>query len=415
MRQLILFILVIPLILLPNIVYGYNAIITLPSTSNCVYEGPYNQTTGTFNCANIPTGSNQTVAKTWIAPNNQYPSSYNSSNGITYFSQFPSSSLYNTNSGLGFDYVIFIKSNNIVNALNINSGNIDFQGNSSFVLQSTINQVSNGNNKLSSIYVKSGNYNLTQTLLFPNTLPMGFQFETSPSTIFNYYGSGKIIQIDSSYLADYKFGILNCNTYSDGVRIEPVNIGPNGQNVFVVSSFSANRIFYCNNSVVFDNNNGSIANSNFYVNSIISAVHSNSNSSITNSTGFKVIGNTSHIFQGNHITNQYLQSGGSGNGGKCWTGVLEGSALFNWNYVNANNWNLYGVDGENRSCSIGIDTFASNDSFYGSVEDFIGGTGILFDKYSGDNIISMTPIPSFAVNQDSNNNIILEPNHWGIH
>ena len=129
--------------------FAISSTIITPNTSNCTYEGPYNQTTGNFQCATIPQGSNQTVPHSWDSGTNQYPSSYNSVTGITGFSNFPNfNNQVNIQTPSKFDYIIY-KSNGFTIGLNTNTYHIDFNStNSANVIQSSISGLPNGGNLL---------------------------------------------------------------------------------------------------------------------------------------------------------------------------------------------------------------------------------------------------------------------------
>lgn len=171
--------------------FAISSTIITPNDSSCQYEGPYNHTTGIFQCAIIPQGSNQTIPQSWSSPSNQYPSSYNSNTGITYFSNFPSNNIQSHLNS--YDYIINY-TNGFSLAQNTKTGLIDYN---STDLMSILQSIDN-TGKTSNVFIMSSQFYQAKSDVVINHIALIQGSGMNNTTIIrNYNANSEIFNVYS--------------------------------------------------------------------------------------------------------------------------------------------------------------------------------------------------------------------------
>ncbi|GEM_PF-3119351 len=277
--------------------------------------------------------------------------------------------------------------------------------------------IANGAGK---VYVDAGTYVLgSNTLSFPATIPIGFEFICSKAAIFNYSGTTDIVNIDSNSACNFEFGILNGNsngTTVNGIHLQPRNAGVNGQITVVTSRVAANKIATVKNGIYFDCSAGNIANNEFVINIINNSVSVPGGMS-SNCTGILVNGSGNNICQGNRIYVTYLHSGANYSGGAVWTGISIGSAAWGATKTNVNRYEIPALDAENVNGCTGVVTYGGSDVFIGNLVDLPAGTGIVLNGGANQNhfVLGSFGGATQLVNNSGNvNNVIISGSFFSV-
>lgn len=203
----------------------------------------------------------------------------------------------------------------------------------------------------------------TDTVNFPHTMPLGFQFVCHPGAKWVYAGTGDAVNIDSNALCDIRFGWIEGpggSAATTGLHFQPRNTGANGQKTVVVSRFAVNNLTGFSTLIHYDCASGSFANS---VCDVLTATNGQGTASTTiASKGVVVDGASPQIFQGNTTRILYLKNDLSS--GTASLALAIGTSSFGASLINANAW-ACGIDGQNNSASTAVDTYGSSDVYSG--------------------------------------------------
>lgn len=223
------------------------------------------------------------------------------------------------------------------------------------------------------IFLPNGTINMEANTLVLSGLPQGFTIKSHANSRILYSGTGTAVQIDSVFLADIEFGIIQGNGNggnTNGLEVIPFTVGPNGQVACVLSSIKFNQIAGFQISLYLNCSTGSIAQCRFSGMSIESGGNLPANSLGGSIEAIQVTGTSPFIFQGNELDVNYIQAGKGGFAdGAIWTGIASGNSTWGPMLNNANTFKFGAVDGEGYGDSFGINESGMFNIYIGQLDD----------------------------------------------
>lgn len=223
------------------------------------------------------------------------------------------------------------------------------------------------------LYVPQMTVNMgTTTMVFPETVPVGFTFDCDPGSIILYTGTGDAVTINSAGFCSYTFGGFYGYGGATAIRINPANPNANlgGQTAVVACEIVFNTIvgFYC--GVHADNGVGNVAQNNIRGVAIIGGQGGVAPGSMNGYvTGILATGRVGGVYQGNMWNVNYIESDPpSFSAGVTWIGIQDGDATM----ADTNNVNTYqygAIDAITYSPSYGVNSYGNRNIFIGDIVD----------------------------------------------
>ncbi len=228
--------------------------------------------------------------------------------------------------------------------------------------------ISAASTQLFRIWCPAGTSYCATTLIFPNTIPEGFNFECHPD--FTISCPVNAVSIDSAYHAKFTFGRIigtsNSSTYT-GLHLKPTTAGANGQIAIVVCDINFMFIGGFGECISLDCSTGNIAQNKIKGIEIGNGFGQTAGSMATAAQGVYVSVTSPNIFQGNEIDINYIQPYAAAfASGLVWQAIVDnGSSSLN----NANTWKYGAIDGAGYATSYGLNLFAGYNTFSGPIVD----------------------------------------------
>lgn len=223
------------------------------------------------------------------------------------------------------------------------------------------------------LYVPQMTVNMgTTTMVFPETVPVGFTFDCDPGSIILYTGTGDAVTINSAGFCSYTFGGFYGYGGATAIRINPANPNANlgGQTAVVACEIVFNTIvgFYC--GVHADNGVVNVAQNNIRGVAIIGGQGGVAPGSMNGYvTGILATGRVGGVYQGNMWNVNYIESDPpSFSAGVTWIGIQDGDATM----ADTNNVNTYqygAIDAITYSPSYGVNSYGNRNIFIGDIVD----------------------------------------------
>jgi hypothetical protein len=237
--------------------------------------------------------------------------------------------------------------------------------------------ISAASTQLFRIWCPAGTSYCATTLIFPNTIPEGFNFKCHPD--FTISCPVNAVSIDSAYHAKFTFGRIigtsNSSTYT-GLHLKPTTSGANGQIAIVVCDINFMFIGGFGECISLDCSTGNIAQNKIKGIEIGNGFGQTAGSMATAAQGVYVSVTSPNIFQGNEIDINYIQPYAAAfASGLVWQAIVDnGSSSLN----NVNTWKYGAIDGAGYAASYGLNLFAGYNTFSGPIVDVQ--TGIQFES-----------------------------------
>jgi hypothetical protein len=237
--------------------------------------------------------------------------------------------------------------------------------------------ISAASTQLFRIWCPAGTSYCATTLIFPNTIPEGFNFKSHPD--FTISCPVNAVSIDSAYHAKFTFGRIigtsNSSTYT-GLHLKPTTAGANGQITIVVCEINFVFIGGFGECISLDCSTGNIAQNKIKGIEIGNGFGQTAGSMATAAQGVYVSVTSPNIFQGNEIDINYIQPYAAAfASGLVWQAIVDnGSSSLN----NVNTWKYGAIDGAGYATSYGLNLFAGYNTFSGPIVDVQ--TGIQFES-----------------------------------